>query len=186
MAYDFTEDYNRVEKLIKQFISTATTLNVYTHRSNFIKPDGQFVTVWINDLEPLGMDNQKLGLDDTGRMERAILYKVTATVTVVRSPSRPQIMSIIANLETPEFDYFLTEENNIMLLKKGIITDSSAPLDGDQWEDRCSTILEFNTYFTYTEPTPLEYIENVGISKGQISDQDGNVLTTIDKTITYT
>ena len=185
MAYNFTDDYKRVEKIIKQFVATPTDLNVYTHRSDFIKPAGQYATVWINDIEPLGMDHQRLGLDDLGRRESAILYKVTATVTVIRSPSKPQMISIISSLETPEYERSLSEENNIMLLKKGIVTDSSAPIDGDKWEERCSTILEFNTYFTYTEPTPLEYIENVEISKGDISDQDGNNLTTIETVITY-
>lgn len=185
LSYDFTQDYDEVLKLIKQFIATSTSLNVYTHRTNFIKPEGQYATVWLNNLEPIGLDNQFLGYDDTGRIERAILYKVTATISIIRSPARPQLMSVIASLETPEYGRFLSETNNVQLLKKGILSDSSAVLDGDIWEDRASTILEFNTYFTQTDPTPTEYIESVGISQGDISNDSGTVLSTIEKTINY-
>lgn len=151
----YSEDTTEsIYTVIKKFIYSATGYNVYTERTNFIKPDGNYATVFIESYQSTG-DNKgdTAGYDSDGNIIRFKNYNVTVTTRFYRDGAFNQMLSLHNYFASPtEFsDLPLFEEDFIALLRMNLISNVSVPIDDSNWEERAQCLMTFNTSIAWTE-----------------------------------
>lgn len=176
---EYTDDStDTLYTIIKKFIYTATGYPAYTERKKFIKPYGNYATVYIMSyIDNMWGRGDESEPDSDGIITRSKSFNVQVTVRLYGDGAFNKMVSLknyfASSTEYDDTPYF--SSGDIALLSMNLITDVSVPIDEDNWEERAQSLMTFNTVFTWTETTGA--IDNITITStvsGGSSDVTGS------------
>jgi hypothetical protein len=165
-TYSFEDQRRKVQDNIANFINYVTKNPTYIERSNYIKPDGEYETLYLSNIEPVSYDATNHGADEYGYNIRSKGYNVYATIRSYREVnSHPQSrqVALTSALEDPKA-FSIICGDTVGVIQKGEPKDVSAPIDMETWEARSRTNLVFYTYMLFKEsryPGVIEKVETI-------------------------
>lgn len=142
--------------IIKKFVYAATEYPTYTARTDFIKPDGNYATVFIENLnQNHNAKGDFAGYDSNGGTISYLNYNVSATIKFFRDGAMNSMFALRSAVAQPntyeETDFF--SGNKLSLLRMEMTTNVSVPIDKGSWEERAQTLAIFNTSIGWSEDT---------------------------------
>jgi hypothetical protein len=135
MAYDVTvSDFeNAVWDLFSEVLGHT---RIYFARENFVKPDTDFVTIRLSNMNPIERAGYLVGNDAVTAQESYLNYEVSVDVRSFRGQALATCASMRHGLDMKELWHKHLVVNNIGYLRSSTISDVSSILDGEQWEQR--------------------------------------------------
>jgi hypothetical protein len=137
MAYDVTiSDFeNFVWDLFAEVLGHS---RIYFARTNFIKPETDFATIRISNMNPLEYAGYFFDNDGVTAQESYLNYEVSVDIRSFRGSATATCALMRHGLSMKELSDKHLALNNIGYLRSSTISDTSSILDGEQWEQRAA------------------------------------------------
>lgn len=145
------------ENAVYDLITASTSLPIIFARTNTIKPAGTYVSILTTNLLEVGQGQNYVGDRDDGNGNTVCVYQqdYEATILVrayrdsfdnqgmVTATPRTALMAINSATRTPTLRATTIDAANVSWLRSSTISDNSAVIDNEDWEQRASMTLTF-------------------------------------------
>lgn len=155
------------ENAVYDLIKASTSLEVIFARTNTIKPAGTYLSMISTNLMEIGQGQTFIGEQDDGTgtdtCEAVYQQDYEATVlvrayretyddqgTLLATP-RMALMAVNSATRTPSLRATTIDSANVSWLRSSTISDNSAVIDNEDWEQRASMTLTFLIRIQWTE-----------------------------------
>lgn len=161
------------------------SLEIYFGRTNFIKPDGSFVTLRIAQMNPLESPGYSLGHGPTDPEKSYINYEVIVDIRTFRGSAIATASTLRHSLDMKELWLKHLNNNNIGYLRSSTISDVAIPLDGEIWEARAAFTSIFHIIVELDDIAGTDgAVETVTVTEGTIKPDGIKIVQTDVITLT--